>query len=542
MGAVSGDINTGPMACVDDLDLASRPVASKKSGDLAWLASKAGTPEGQLFFLDRDSVLVVDGVGVLTALGGVGRWLSVKFYGTNATLSVATISDLAAIDDLALLDGTQVYVQSLRDVFFLRTEVVAPDGITIVAALSTLKTWFRGNTVSFSWDSTSDWYVDADPLVGDDENDGGTPGTPLATLEELMRRTYRPESPRATGFSVHVGAGGAGTPDTKWVQNVDVEFFGEETEVSPYVAITAVTAFSRTGAYVPQSVTAAIAWTPENLLRVRDSVGASKLRGWMTRTGGAGVGITKLFTAGLAFTDPTVGPPADEIGEFSLPIVRGQFTALAGAYLGFYTCHVQAAFFGCDNTYLEACYMNADFYQCGETLLQECYIQALILKSSYQTDLQACVIKGLVRLYDSKVLASADTSVVGNNIATNCGFKVYSGGSLRLYGDGIEFYNSAIGIEIPEPSGFVDCNFTPVGAAPGTGYVYGASNDVIMDVSKTGAYITYNNKAALVAAATTAQWRHLAGAGTGAQTSGAFAALPSAAAIITAMTGIFPSN
>ena len=461
----------------------------------------------------------------------------------QANLPTRSVADLTALAALSVAgwEGSGIcYVQDLRDYFVLGT-LVAAVPFEIVTAAGGLYSWVRSGAGSAAWDATVNWSVDA--ASGDDGDDGATALTALATLEELMRRTYRPESPRATGFNVYVGPGGAGTANTKWVQNVDVEFFGEETGAAPaYAEITAVTSFSRTGAYVPQSVTAAIAWTAGSLLRVRNSVGVSQSRGWMTRTGGAGVGITKLFTAGLAFTDPTIGPPADEIGEFVLPTVRGQFTCLSGSYLGFYSCYVNAEFHACEGTYFDACRMLADFYNCDGMALQECYIDALIVKGTDGASLSACVIKGLVRLWASRMNVSNDTSVVGDIAGTSCGFKVYSGSKLSLYGVGVEFYNSATGVEILESAGAVDCYFTPLGAAPGTGYVYGASNGVVMDISKTNASITYNNKAALVAAATTAEWRHMDGAGTGAQTSGAFAALPSALAIAAAMTGIFPSN
>lgn len=80
MGAVSGDINSLSMECVDASDLASRPIASMKSGDRAYVRSKVGTAESPRFFLDKTSVLPVDGVGVLATLGGVGRWLSETLY------------------------------------------------------------------------------------------------------------------------------------------------------------------------------------------------------------------------------------------------------------------------------------------------------------------------------------------------------------------------------------------------------------------------------------------------------------------------------
>lgn len=87
MGAISGDVNTQSTYCTDAADLESRPVTSMESGDRAWVEAKVGSPEGPLFFLDKSSTLPIDGVGVLSALGGVGRWLSeVVFIGSGGAL------------------------------------------------------------------------------------------------------------------------------------------------------------------------------------------------------------------------------------------------------------------------------------------------------------------------------------------------------------------------------------------------------------------------------------------------------------------------
>lgn len=78
MGAISGDINSLSMECEDEADLASRPIASMRSGDLAYVRSKAASPGGPRYYLDRSSTLPVDGGDVLGTLGGVGRWLSAR--------------------------------------------------------------------------------------------------------------------------------------------------------------------------------------------------------------------------------------------------------------------------------------------------------------------------------------------------------------------------------------------------------------------------------------------------------------------------------
>lgn len=81
MGAISGDINSLSMYCVDAADLSSRPIASMKSGDRAYVNSLRTASTGARFFLDRISTDAPDGTTVIVALGGVGRWLSEGAFG-----------------------------------------------------------------------------------------------------------------------------------------------------------------------------------------------------------------------------------------------------------------------------------------------------------------------------------------------------------------------------------------------------------------------------------------------------------------------------
>lgn len=197
MGAVSGDINSLAMECVDEADLASRPIASMKNGDRAYVESKAGSPEGALFFLDRGSTAAVDGVGVLAALGGVGRWLSEAFFPTPNMPSVGNLAELSAFDDASILDGGVAYVQSLRSYFQKR--VVSPlpafDGITVVSASSGTAAWYRLDMASPSWSVQAAWFID--PANGNDQNDGATSAAggasadyvgALKTWAEFVRR------------------------------------------------------------------------------------------------------------------------------------------------------------------------------------------------------------------------------------------------------------------------------------------------------------------------------------------------------------------
>lgn len=83
MGSISGDVNSGPLCVADAADLASRPVASLKSGDESYVVAKEGSPEGPLFFYRANSALAAsDSVIVPTSVGaGAGRWLSFAVYG-----------------------------------------------------------------------------------------------------------------------------------------------------------------------------------------------------------------------------------------------------------------------------------------------------------------------------------------------------------------------------------------------------------------------------------------------------------------------------
>jgi hypothetical protein len=70
MGAISGDVNTLSMHCVDAADLASRPIAGLQDGDLAYVESFRG-----YFSVDRLSTAAANGTTVITTPSGTGRWL-----------------------------------------------------------------------------------------------------------------------------------------------------------------------------------------------------------------------------------------------------------------------------------------------------------------------------------------------------------------------------------------------------------------------------------------------------------------------------------
>jgi hypothetical protein len=101
--------------------------------------------------------------------------------------AVANISELSAVDDSLLADGTILGMLSLRDIWQLnRNSNETVDGITIIDTNSGSGRWIRKGLSDKSWTTQTAWYIDS--LTGDDENDGLTEDTGLKTLSELARR------------------------------------------------------------------------------------------------------------------------------------------------------------------------------------------------------------------------------------------------------------------------------------------------------------------------------------------------------------------
>lgn len=188
MGAVSGDINTLSMSVDTAVDLSSRTTAALKSGDRAFITAKVGTPEGPLFFIDKTSVLAVDGVGVLATNSGVGRWLSEALYGgfdVNDLIIAANVAALGAASTTGRSSGTTAWVNTFRCYFRLDTaSAEVPNGKTIVAANGG-GNWLRSSYRDLTWASQTNWEID--PTNGNDENTG-IPSSPLATWAEFTRR------------------------------------------------------------------------------------------------------------------------------------------------------------------------------------------------------------------------------------------------------------------------------------------------------------------------------------------------------------------
>lgn len=124
---------------------------------------------------------------VLTATGAAAAtWLAP----VEGIVSLANVAALAAYNDASLDAGAIVYVQTLRSYF--QKFVVAPPpappagDVTIVPTASGDGAWYRLDVASLSWSVQVNWFID--PLAGDDENDGASNTSALATAAEFGRR------------------------------------------------------------------------------------------------------------------------------------------------------------------------------------------------------------------------------------------------------------------------------------------------------------------------------------------------------------------
>lgn len=111
--------------------------------------------------------------------------MSVTGTPTQLAASVTTLANLGGLPDDAYKDGDFAYVQSTRATYQLdRTSVATPSAVA-VDAFSGNGQWvfFQSST---SWETQTTWYID--PAAGDDENDGETTTSALATWAEFTRR------------------------------------------------------------------------------------------------------------------------------------------------------------------------------------------------------------------------------------------------------------------------------------------------------------------------------------------------------------------
>jgi len=328
-------------ACQTVADLTVLPRTALSDGCRSWV-SVAGATHG-LWCLDDNSVALVDNLTVVATSDGVGRWIYFGFAATPAAnISVNTEALLSAVNVVALLDGALAWVgnpaggvgQSQDSTWQLVTQVTALPALLaheVIASSAAGRVWQRQLVATTArWLQQAAWFVSA--AAGDDQNDGNTNGTALASYAEYIRRVpylYVPQTvnildtlPDSDNL-VH-------SPEVRWHQGLSgtqPTLTVTGTRVLAAAEIVAASTDEVANA-APTITVAAAVWVEGTILQV---------------VAGANVGATAVvvrdLTGGVARTTPwrsaagaRVAPPAlnDTISRVTLPtvnIVNVQLTA-----------------------------------------------------------------------------------------------------------------------------------------------------------------------------------------------------------------------
>jgi len=186
-------------ACQTVADLTVLPRLALSDGCRSWV-SAAGATHG-LWCLDDTSAAVVDNLTVVATSDGVGRWI---YFGSGAgagiMISVPNEAALTAIVATGLPDGQLAWVgdpaggvgrsQGATWQLVTQTGGGAPaPAISIhmvIASTVAGRVWMRQiELVNQKWIQSITWFIGG---AGNDENDGQTNVTALATGAELTRR------------------------------------------------------------------------------------------------------------------------------------------------------------------------------------------------------------------------------------------------------------------------------------------------------------------------------------------------------------------
>lgn len=263
---------------------------------------------------------------------------------TSVSISVASIALLAAADDSGLGDGAEAYTSDVRSLWVKRIEANpgAPtiDGITAIRNASDTATWYRTPLWQL-WVQQTTWYVDQ--TSGLDTNDGSS-GSPLATLQEVSRRTYG--RPNASNMTINM-IGNYSLPGTPTKFSCSSNLYGQETLVES-TTVAAVTPFTRDGtAGGRQSVTPTSGGFVWDQTRLYKTTGSQSLWGFaVTMPGvpggggfpGTGACETKLFTAASVYANPIVG---DTLESYTLSEIETNFEFDPGVTMSLFTCNIK---------------------------------------------------------------------------------------------------------------------------------------------------------------------------------------------------------
>lgn len=153
----------------------------------------------QVFFDPSGTSLVATDVQAAIVELSTGGFITV----TNA--AAATLLNASSFSE-----GTPVYVQSFRNLFrYAANSGLTVDGITVLnTSVGGTSRYVREVLPDLHWQAQTDWFLDG---TGNDENDGNTLLTPLASWDELQRRLGITYTVPATQTTWNVGAAVVGS-------------------------------------------------------------------------------------------------------------------------------------------------------------------------------------------------------------------------------------------------------------------------------------------------------------------------------------------
>jgi len=493
--------------------------------------------EASFWRLSKESTAATSGAVRASAMGG--RWILT--YSASGVLILPNITALKAFDDTLLSEYAQVFVESVRSPFYLGPFIEFPDDITTAAASSGTKTWYR-TAVPELWSARDQWFVDA--VVGNDENDGASALSPLASYRELTRRTYNPKAPVSdASLRVTIGANGVNYDD-EFISNKSVEFVGTPTVVAEG-NVTGSTAVVY-DPYEPQTLNADnLDWAERNLLRFSDDGGTSfYLAGFKT------LDLEGTYQVAI-WNDhyERVAPSANEFNpdlaqEVSLPYAGGLFKAAGnGSIFEFQLCDLSGSYFD-----MQACSLNIDSCQLNSAIVESAFNFQItrsylfntsingtanfdpIGKSNAASFIASSFLRQMCTLSNVTVSTFGDTAIVGLAAGAANGFKLRYA-NLLVEG-GVEVKNCDAPFEEESSQSTVTFQID----SDDNYYVFGGPGCTrILKLNYTNSQMIYADPGAFVASGMTHLWQTPNGAG-GTSTGDA---LPAAAILATTLCGIF---
>jgi hypothetical protein len=267
--------------------------------------------------------------------------------GSSSLFAVANTSALGVVDDTAIDNGSVVSMLSVKNLWFLdKNSTLSTDGITVIATNSGTGRWIRMIQSHLSWRKQAAWYIDQ--ASGDDENDGSTAGTALASHEEFQRRVADEDQPIDVDMVVTFTSDYTGDiENTVSVSQVTqygsityqgqrtVIFSGTVTAVTPWATGTTAGTFSDSALATSFTSSGGL-----NKLCVLTSGTNSGAASWLTRET-----VAKTIRYSGFFSDSTFAQSDPDMGDsyevVSLTEITGKITQVGDGFTTFKNISLQ---------------------------------------------------------------------------------------------------------------------------------------------------------------------------------------------------------